>query len=85
MEILRTPDHRFAHLTDYPYAAHYTNVKTHDGANLRIQHIDEGPQRRAYFVVYVWLAIVKLCVLKNDSASGKDRHPSDCTRPAGVW
>ena len=44
MEILRTPDHRFAHLTDYPYAAHYTNVKTHDGANLRIHHIDEGPK-----------------------------------------
>ena len=43
MDILRTPDHRFAGLKDYPFAPHYTTIKTHDGSDLRIHHLDEGP------------------------------------------
>lgn len=39
MEILRTPDERFADLPGYPFAPHYTEV---DG--LRIHHVDEGPR-----------------------------------------
>lgn len=38
MEFLRTPDERFAHLPDYPFAPHYVEV---DG--LRIHYVDEGP------------------------------------------
>ena len=38
MEVLRTPDERFAHLPDYPFAPHYVEV---DG--LRIHYVDEGP------------------------------------------
>lgn len=43
MKILRTPDERFAALEDYPFTPHYTFVKTADGTDLRIHHVDEGP------------------------------------------
>ena len=43
MQILRTPEERFAGLADYPFAPHYTTIKTHDGSDLRIHHLDEGP------------------------------------------
>ena len=39
MNILRTPDERFADLPGYPFAPHYVDV---DG--VRIHHIDEGPR-----------------------------------------
>ena len=42
MQILRTPDERFVGLADYPFAPCYTTIKTHDGADLRIHHLDEG-------------------------------------------
>src|SRR5579884_1169141 len=38
MEILRTPDERFAHLPAYPFAPHYVEI---DG--LRMHYLDEGP------------------------------------------
>ena len=44
MKILRTPDSRFANLKDYPFEPHYTVIKTDDGTDLRIHHIDEGPK-----------------------------------------
>ena len=44
MHILRTPDSQFSGITDYPFAPNYTTVKTHDGGDLRIHHIDEGPK-----------------------------------------
>jgi haloalkane dehalogenase len=37
--ILRTPEDRFAHLPDFPYVPHYTDL-----GGLRIAHIDEGAQ-----------------------------------------
>jgi haloalkane dehalogenase len=39
MDVLRTPDERFAALPAYPFAPHYVEV---DG--LRIHHVDEGPR-----------------------------------------
>lgn len=39
MNILRTPDERFADLPGYPFAPHYTEVE-----GLRIHHVDEGPR-----------------------------------------
>jgi haloalkane dehalogenase len=39
MEILRTPDERFADLPGFPFAPHYVEV---DG--LRVHHVDEGPR-----------------------------------------
>lgn len=43
MKILRTPDSCFQNLVDYPFQPHYTTITTHDGAALRIHHLDEGP------------------------------------------
>ena len=42
MKILRTPDSCFEGLKDYPFEPQYTTIKTHDGQDLRIHHIDEG-------------------------------------------
>ncbi len=44
MDILRTPDERFASLADYPFAPRYTNITADDGTPLRIHHVDEGPR-----------------------------------------
>ena len=44
MEILRTPEKAFANLKDYPYEPHYTIISTHDNSELRIHHIDVGPE-----------------------------------------
>ena len=41
MKILRTPDERFEKIIDFPYKPHYTDIKTNDGSDLRIHHIDE--------------------------------------------
>lgn len=38
MEILRTPDERFANLPEYPFVPHYVEVH-----GLRIHYVDEGP------------------------------------------
>ena len=42
MEILRTPDSQFQHLSDYPFEPHYTEIDSGEGGSLRIHHIDEG-------------------------------------------
>ncbi len=42
MQVLRTPDQRFAGLADYPFAPNYTTIQTADGTELRIHHLDEG-------------------------------------------
>ena len=44
MRILRTPEERFEKLADYPFAPHYTTIKTASGDDLRVHHIDEGPK-----------------------------------------
>lgn len=42
MELLRTPDERFANLPGYPFAPHYVEVE-----GVRIHYIDEGPSDAA--------------------------------------
>ncbi|MEL6829769.1 MAG: haloalkane dehalogenase [Pseudomonadota bacterium] len=44
MDVLRTPDARFSNLADFPFEPVYTEIKTDDGSDLRIHHIDEGPK-----------------------------------------
>ncbi|HLZ73786.1 haloalkane dehalogenase [Phenylobacterium sp.] len=44
MEILRTPDERFAGLADWPYAPRYATVVDADGTQLRLHYVDEGPR-----------------------------------------
>lgn len=43
MEVLRTPEERFAGLVDYPFAPQYRIVTDADGTELRIHYLDEGP------------------------------------------
>ncbi|MBV9542530.1 MAG: haloalkane dehalogenase [Alphaproteobacteria bacterium] len=47
MDILRTPDARFANLPGYDFAPHYTEIASGEGGKLRIHHIDEGPRGAA--------------------------------------
>ncbi len=44
MKVLRTPDHRFKNLKDFPFEPNYTNIKDKSGVKLRIHHLDEGPK-----------------------------------------
>jgi len=47
MDVLRTPDERFAGLVDYPFDPHYLTVTDADGTDLRIHYLDEGPRDAA--------------------------------------
>ena len=44
MNVLRTPDERFADLPDYPFGPHYVDVGAAD-ARLRMHYVDEGSGR----------------------------------------
>lgn len=53
MEILRTPDDRFADLPDFPFPPHYVDVAdpaTPDDV-LRMHYVDEGPSQAAVVVL----------------------------------
>ena len=47
MEVLRTPDERFAGLPDFDFAPRYRDVTAADGTPLRIHFLDEGPRTAA--------------------------------------
>ena len=40
MNVLRTPESRFANLSDYPFAPHYHQITP----ELRLHYVDEGPR-----------------------------------------
>lgn len=42
MELLRTPDDRFAGLEDFPFEARYVTVDDGDGGTLRMHYLDAG-------------------------------------------
>lgn len=42
MNILRTPDDRFAGLPEFPFQPHYTEVDDGEGGMLRVHYLDEG-------------------------------------------
>jgi len=46
MEVLRTPDARFANLPSYPFASHYLEVGQGE-SRLRMHYVDEGPREAA--------------------------------------
>jgi len=43
MDVLRTPDSRFANLAGYPFEPHYLDVTASDTEPLRMHYVDEGP------------------------------------------
>lgn len=48
MDVLRTPDDRFAGLPDYPFAPHYLQIADRqDGTVVRLHYVDEGPRDAA--------------------------------------
>jgi len=52
MDVLRTPDERFADLPGYPFAPHYAEVPRGDGSgDLRVHYVDEGPRDAAETVL----------------------------------
>ena len=77
MQILRTPDERFEGLADYPFAPHYTTIQTHDGTDLRIHHLDEGPIEGSCRVVYARPAGLELFVSARHSPSDRCGHARD--------
>ncbi|WP_237572539.1 haloalkane dehalogenase [Mycolicibacterium lacusdiani] len=44
MDVVRTPDERFAGLSDFPFSPHYLEVGSGDGDVLRMHYLDEGPR-----------------------------------------
>ena len=42
MKVLRTPDERFADLTDYPFSPKYRLLADTEGGELRMHYLDEG-------------------------------------------
>ena len=44
MEVLRTPDERFAELPGYPFAPHYADVVAEGLDPVRMHYLDEGPR-----------------------------------------
>ncbi len=47
MNVLRTPDDRFAGLPGYPFEPHYLEVPDGAGGALRMHYVDEGPRDAA--------------------------------------
>lgn len=47
MDVLRTPDERFADLADWGFAPRYRTVTAADGTELRFHFVDEGPRDAA--------------------------------------
>ena len=43
MTAARTPEERFAALSDYPFEPHYADVPDSGGGSLRMHYVDEGP------------------------------------------
>ncbi|WP_299738298.1 haloalkane dehalogenase [uncultured Roseobacter sp.] len=43
MKVLRTPDHRFDGLVDFPFEPHYLGIDDTEGGALRVHYLDEGP------------------------------------------
>jgi haloalkane dehalogenase len=43
VEVLRTPDDRFADLPEFPYDPRYLQVDDGDGGTLRIAYVEDGP------------------------------------------
>lgn len=47
MDVLRTPEERFADLPDFPFAPRYREIRDADGTALRLAYVDEGPRDAA--------------------------------------
>ena len=44
MQVLRTPEARFANIPDFPFEPHYAQIPDGEGGELRVHYLDEGPR-----------------------------------------
>ena len=44
MDVIRTPDERFAGLPGFPFSPNYVEVPSGNGGTLRVHYLDEGPR-----------------------------------------
>lgn len=51
MDVLRTPEERFADLPDYPFEPHWATVDSGESSALRMHYVDEGPRDGAVIVL----------------------------------
>ena len=51
MDVLRTPEDRFAGLPGYDFSPHYVEVPSGEGQALRVHYLDEGPPAAAETVL----------------------------------
>ena len=51
MDVLRTPDSRFADLAGFPFEPHYVDVMAPDSPPMRMHYVDEGPRDGAPIVL----------------------------------
>ena len=80
MQVLRTPDARFAGLKDYPFAPHYLDVANGAGPSLRMHYLDEGPRDAAPVLLlhgepswsYLYRHIVPLLVARGHRVLAPD-------------
>ncbi|MDO8911854.1 MAG: haloalkane dehalogenase [Phenylobacterium sp.] len=80
MQVLRTPDDRFAGLADWPYAPHYAQVMDSDGTALRLAYVDEGPRDGAVVLLmhgepswaYLYRKIIAALVAKGHRVIAPD-------------
>ncbi|QSP94727.1 haloalkane dehalogenase [Marinobacter salinisoli] len=75
MDFLRTPEHRFVNLPDYPFAPHYLDV-----GGLRMHYVDEGPAEAKPILMlhgepswsYLYRHMISLCVAKGHRVVAPD-------------
>jgi haloalkane dehalogenase len=80
MQVLRTPDERFANLPNYPYPPAYTEISDADGTRLRLHAVDAGPTAAAPVLLmhgepswsYLYRDIIAALVAKGHRAVAPD-------------
>ena len=80
MQVLRTPDSRFAGLADYQFAPHYCEIANGPGPMLRMHYLDEGPREAAPVLLlhgepswsYLYRHIIPLLVVRGHRVLAPD-------------
>ena len=75
MELLRTPDDRFADLPGYPFAPHYVEIPDGDGGDAARPPPRRGPRRRPGRAAPARRAVLELPLPAHDPGAGRRRAP----------
>ena len=66
MDVIRTPDERFAGLPGFPFAPNYVEVPSGNDGTLRVHYLDEGPRDAPVVLLHARRAVVELPVPHDD-------------------